>query len=316
MTYPPSNGPGAGGWTPGQQQAVCSWHPDRATGLRCTRCGRPACPECLTNASVGAQCRQCVAEQRTPAQRRAAQTVSGSPLGVPPLVATVLIAINIVVYVVTVIQARSTDNLDPSSVFFDGALIPVQVGQGEYWRVLSNGFLHLGIIHIAANMISLYFLGPPLERLIGRWRFLVVYLVALLGGSTAVMLFGAPVSLTVGASGAIFGLMGALVVTFKRMRYDLRQLGFVLVINLFITFQVSGISWQGHIGGLVAGALIGAAMVLPKPAQRLQIQIGASIALVVVCAGLIFWKAGTEPDQECFYTEQGQSGPGVYCTVE
>jgi membrane associated rhomboid family serine protease len=213
-----------------------------------------------------------------------------------------------------VIQARSTDQLDASSVFFHGALIPVQVGQGEYWRVVSSGFLHLGLIHILANMVSLYFLGPPLERLIGRWRFTVVYLVSLLGGSAGVMLFSQSVSMTVGASGAIFGLMGALVVTFKRMRYDLRQLVFVLALNLFVTFQFSGISWQGHVGGLIAGALIGAAMVLPKPAKRLQVQIGAAVALVVVCAALIVWKAGTEPDQRCFYTEQGSSGAGVYCT--
>lgn len=311
MTQPPSHDNGR---YPGGPVAVCSWHPDRATGLRCTRCGRPACPECLTDASVGAQCRQCVAEQRTPAQKRA-MTVAGSPLGVPPLIATVLIAINVVVYVVTVIQARSTDQLDASPVFFHGALIPVQVGQGEYWRVISSGFLHLGIIHIAANMISLYFLGPPLERLIGRWRFAVVYLVSLLGGSAAVMLFSGTLSMTVGASGAIFGLMGALVVTFKRMRYDLRQLAFILALNLFVTFQFSGISWQGHVGGLIAGALIGAAMVLPKPAKRLQIQIGAALALVVICVGLIVFKAGTEPDQSCLYLEHGASGAGIYCTV-
>lgn len=293
---------------------MCSWHPNRPTNLRCTRCGRPACPECLTNASVGQQCRQCVADGRAavPVQR----TVSGAPIGVPPLVATVLIAINVIIYIVTAIQAKSTSDLSASSLFSDGVLIPVDVGQGQYWRVLTGGFLHLSVIHIAANMVSLYFLGPPLERLIGRWRFLVVYLVALLGGSASVMLFSQSFSPTAGASGAIFGLMGALVVTFKRLRYDLRQLVFVLALNLFISFQVSGISWQGHIGGLLAGAAIGAAMVLPAPARRLQIQIGAAVALVVVCFALIVVKAQSLPNQSCFYDQHGSQGPGIYCTVD
>lgn len=226
-----------------------------------------------------------------------------------------LIGINVVVYIVTAIQARSLKNLDPSNVYFGGSLIPVQVRQGEYWRVVSSGFLHLGVVHIVANMVSLYFLGPPLERLIGRWRFLVVYLVSLLGGSTAVMLFSDPASRSVGASGALFGLIGALVVTFKRLNLDLRQLAFVLVINLFITFQVPGISWQAHLGGLVAGALIGAAMVLPAPARRLQIQLGAAVGLLLVCGAVIVIKAQSLPDQRCFYTEDGPQGPGTYCTV-
>lgn len=315
----PKNWPGAGApraaGPPAPSQAFCSWHPDRPTGLMCSRCGRPACPECLTPASVGQHCRQCVAEGRSVVGRTQQRTVSGAPLGVPPLVATVLIGINVIVYIVTAIQARSLQNLDPSSVYFGGSLMPVQVGQGEYWRVLSSGFLHLGVVHILANMVSLYFLGPPLERLIGRWRFLVVYLVSLLGGSTAVMLFSAPASLSVGASGAIFGLMGALVVTFKRLKADLRQLAFVLVINLFITFQVSGISWQAHIGGLAAGAAIGAAMVLPAPARRLQIQIAAAAGLLLLCAVVIVVKAQSLPDQRCFYDQNGREGAGVYCSV-
>jgi len=144
----------------------------------------------------------------------------------------------------------------------------------------------------------------------------VVYLVALLGGSAAVMLFSAPLSLSVGASGAIFGLMGALVVTFKRLRYDLKQLGFVLVINLFITFRVSGISWQAHVGGLVTGALIGAAMVLPAPARRLTIQIGASVALAIVSAVAIYIRANSLPDLRCGYYETGGQGPGIYCDAD
>jgi len=313
VSNPADYGPGnPGSAQPGIPQAVCSWHRDRPTGLLCSRCGRPACPECLTNGAVGQLCRQCVADGR-PAQGR---TISGAPMGVPPLVASVLIAVNLAVYLVTVIQARSLENLDPSSVFSHGALIPVNVGMGEYWRIGSSGFLHLGVLHILGNMVSLYFLGPPLERLIGRWRFLVVYLVSLLGGSAAVMMFADPLSLSVGASGAIFGLMGALVVTFKRMRYDLKQLVFVLVINLFITFQVSGISWQAHVGGLVTGALIGAAMVLPAPAKRLAIQIGASVVLVIISAVAIYLQANSLPDLRCGYYENGRQGPGIYCPAD
>lgn len=243
-----------------------------------------------------------------------ARTVAGSPVGRPPLVAWILIALNVVAYIVTAVSARSFDHPEGGALFIQNSLIPLAVGNGQYWRVLTSGFLHFGVIHLAVNMMSLYFIGPTLERVLGRWRFLAVYLVSLLGGSTAVMLLSDEKVMSAGASGAIFGLLGALLVTFRKLRLDVRQLVGVLVVNLVITFAVPNISWQAHLGGLVVGAAIGAAMVLPSAARRAAVQIGAAVALVMVCAALVIWKAtdvGTSG--KCFYTGSGNDGPGVYC---
>ena len=216
-----------------------------------------------------------------------ARTVAGSRLGQRPVVSMVLIGINVVAFVVTALQARSAMDLSTSELYLRGGLIPVEVASGEYWRLLTSAFLHGSLIHIATNMISLYILGIPLERILGRGRFLLIYLLSLLGSSVSVMVFGAPVSLTIGASGAIYGLMGALLVTFKRLRYDLRQLLIILALNVYITFQFPGISWQGHLGGLVVGAIVGAAMVYPPQPSRRNWQWGTAIGVVVVLIGVL-----------------------------
>lgn len=259
---------------------VCAFHPDRQTGLLCTRCGRPCCPDCLTPASVGFHCRACVAEGK--ATQRAPRNVTGARIGQRPVVMFTLIGINVLIFLVTAIQAKSGVELGASGLFRAGALSPVVVASGQYWRLVTGGFLHASVIHIALNMLSLYFLGVGLERILGRVRFLVVYLSALLGGAAAVMLFSNPLTPTIGASGAIFGLMGGLVVVFRRFRYDMKQLLFVVAINLYLSFQLSGISWQGHLGGLVVGAAITAAMVYPPPAMRKKVQIGAVLLVLVL----------------------------------
>jgi membrane associated rhomboid family serine protease len=214
-----------------------------------------------------------------------ARTVAGSRLGQRPVVSMVLIGINVVAFVVTALQARSAMDLTTSELYLRGGLIPVEVASGEYWRLLTSAFLHGSLI--PTNMISLYILGIPLERILGRGRFLLIYLLSLLGSSVSVMVFGAPVSLTIGASGAIYGLMGALLVTFKRLRYDLRQLLIILALNVYITFQFPGISWQGHLGGLVVGAIVGAAMVYPPQPSRRNWQWGTAIGVVVVLIGVL-----------------------------
>lgn len=291
------------GRPPADQGQVCSWHPDRPTGLACTRCNRPACAECLTPASVGFHCRACVAEAR--GAYRPARTISGSVLGQKPVVTWALIAVNVAVFALTAAQAGSGLDIGVrSEVFAQGALVPELVSGGEYWRLLTSGFLHFGLIHLASNMLSLYFLGLPLERAIGRERFGVIYLLSLLGGSATVMLFSERDALTAGASGAIFGLMGALVVTFRRMRMDLRQLVFVVAINLFITFRIPGISWQAHLGGLVVGALVGALMVYSPPARRRAWQVGGSVAIGLVLLAVIGVNAALNPATFC-----GLAGP-------
>ena len=278
-------------YQPGQQYSpteVCAFHPDRSTAMHCTRCGRPACPDCLTPASVGFQCRACVAEGQ--ANQRPVRTVTGARQQDKPVVTFGLIAINVLIFLITGLQARSGVDLSGSSLFQNGVLVPGQVAVGEWWRLLSSGFLHLSVIHVGLNMLSLYFLGVGLERMLGCWRFLAVYLLAMLGGSAAVMLLTDPGSAVAGASGAIFGLMGGLVVVFRKFRYDMRQLVFVLAINLYLSFQLSGISWQGHIGGLVIGAAVTAAMVYPRPAIRRNVEMGAGIAVVVLVVALVLFR--------------------------
>jgi len=272
---------------PGQ---VCTFHPDRPTGLHCTRCGRPACPECLTPASVGFQCRVCVAEGR--AAQREPRTVTGARIGEQPIVTYALIAVNVAIFLVTAVQAKSGVELGGSRIFQQAVLSPTLVASGQWWRLISSGFLHLSVIHIGLNMLSLYFLGVPAERMLGRARFGVVYLMSLLGGSIAVMLFTDQLSTEAGASGAIFGLMGALVVVFRRFKYDLRQLVIVLAINLYLSFQLSGISWQAHLGGLLVGAAVTAAMVYPPARLRTRVQIGTVVGLVIVMAVLLIVRDG------------------------
>ncbi len=286
----------------------CAFHPDRATTLHCTRCGRPACPDCLTPATVGFHCRACVQEARR--TQRTDRTVAGARTGHGGIPMTsVLIAVNLLVFVITALQARDLVDVGSASLSVRGMMVPALVGQGEYWRVLSSGFLHVGLVHVAVNMLSLYMVGRPLETVLGRGRFLVVYLLSLVGGSAGVMLLAAPVSAAVGASGAIFGLLGALAVTFRRLRANLGQLAGVLAVNLFITFSVQGISWQAHVGGLVVGAIAGAVMVYPPVVTRKTWQVAGSAGLAVLLALVIVVRGAAVDDHGC-----GVFDGGIACS--
>jgi membrane associated rhomboid family serine protease len=303
MSTPPQYPPQGPVGYPAQPTATCSWHPDRGTALTCTRCGRPACPECLAPASVGFHCRACVSEAQ--AATRAPRTVAGAKVGQKPIVTMVLIGINLAFFLVTALQARSAMDLSPSTLYVQGSLIPAEVSSGEYWRLLTAGFLHGTLIHIATNMISLYILGLPLERMLGRWRFATVYLLSLLGSSVSVMLFSYEFGPTIGASGAVYGLMGALVVTFKRFGFDLRQLLVVVALNVYVTFAIPGISWQGHFGGLLVGAIVGAAMVYPPPRTRNAWQWGTVIGVLLVLAALLIFRTGQIGEWFCVYLPDG-----------
>lgn len=331
MTMQPPAAPPPGysyGGGPVGAMPACSWHPDRATALTCSRCGRPACPECLTPASVGFHCRACVAEARAAQRSAAPRTVVGARAygrsfagalhGAQPLVTYVLIAVNILVFLVVAAQSRSLSDFNSSSVFNGSLLVPMVVAGGQWWRLVASGFLHLSVTHIALNMLTLYFIGMPLERVLGGWRYLVLYLLSLLGGSASVMLLDAPTSASAGASGAIFGLMGALLVTMKRLNLNLRQIGIVVVLNLGITFAIPGISWQAHVGGLVIGALVGAGIVYAPAAKRLQWQIGTFVAAAIVLAAIFVVKdlsMGTyscvdtfTAQAKCYFAAFGQGG--------
>lgn len=280
MTYPAGPPPYPGAPPPGMP-AVCVRHPDRATGLSCTRCGRPACPECLRAASVGYQCIDCV-KQEARGSRRATTIAGAEPVG-RPIVVPALIALNVAVFGWTVVQSRSITLNAAAPLFGDWALVPGLVQDGEWWRVLTSGFLHFGPIHLLFNMLALWVLGRDLETVLGRGRLLTVYLVALLGGAAAIMLFASPTTPVAGASGAVFGLMGGVAVVLQRLKAPLGQVLGLIAVNLAIGFLPGiNISWQGHLGGLVIGTAATAALVYAPARNRTAVQAGALGALTVL----------------------------------
>jgi membrane associated rhomboid family serine protease len=267
-----------------ESQPVCVRHPDRPTGLRCVRCERPACPECLREASVGYQCVDCVYEGRR--ATRAPVTVAGAELGSRLVVVPIIIVLNVIVFVLTAYQAQSVADNQLSPIFFDGVLQPVLVEYGEWWRLFTSGFLHIGLPHLLLNMVSLWIIGRELELVFGRARFLVLYLVSMLGGSAVVYIVSA--NGAAGASGAIYGLMGALAVTVIRLKLPLGQVLAVILLNLALSFSgLFAISWEAHIGGLVVGALLAVGFLYPPASIRTQVQAATAIGMVLLLVGLM-----------------------------
>ena len=268
------------GGSPSDAAAVCVRHPDRRTGLTCSRCGRPACPECLREAAVGHQCVDCVRAGSKGVRR-------GTDASARPVVVWTLIALNLAVYVATVVQAGSVTENYQAALFTGWELAPQQVADGDWWRVLTSGFLHIGPVHIASNMFALWVLGRDLEGVLGRARFLALYLISLVGGSAAVMIFNPPDQPVAGASGAVFGLMGGLLVVLLRLRRPVGQVIGLIVVNLVISRLVPGISLTAHIGGLVVGAVVAAALVYPPARHRTAIQTGALSAVTAALLATI-----------------------------
>ena len=256
--------PSAGGGptvTPGADASgtpVCYRHPDRETYIRCQRCGRPICPEDMHPASVGFQCPECIREGN--ASIRQPRTVLGGGIhSRPGLVTEVVIGLCVLAFAAQQFVPDFGSRLELFGGFRGGGAVvggDAGVAGGEVWRLLTAGFLHAGLIHLGVNMFSLWVLGRPLEAALGRLRFVGLYLAGLLGSSAVAYLLTPPNVAVVGASGAIFALLGALFVLGRRLGLDTRSLTGLLVINLVISFAVPGISWQAHVGGLVSGALV------------------------------------------------------------
>ena len=260
---------------------TCYRHPDRATYVRCMRCQRPICPDCMRSASVGHQCVDCVAQGAKNVRpiRTAAGGVARSG---QPVITYGLIAVNVVMFVLTMMSR----DLQRELVLWAPA-----VAGGEYYRLVTSAFLHNDLLHILFNMWALYVLGPPLEAWLARLRFGALYGLSALGGSVLVYWLAPFGSATAGASGAIFGLFGATLVLAKHLRLDMRWLVAIIAANLILTFTVPGISWQGHIGGLVTGALIAALFVYtPRDRHRNLVQGGVCAVVLVVFAALIYWR--------------------------
>ncbi|QES49184.1 rhomboid family intramembrane serine protease [Streptomyces venezuelae] len=261
---------------------TCYRHTDRETGISCTRCDRPICPDCMISASVGYQCPECVRGAPAAVPRNVAGAVLTA--GDPHLVTKILIGINVAVFLAVLATPALAVHLELLGRYVEYIGGPVQgVSTGEYHRLLTSVFLHQEWWHLAGNMLGLWVVGGPLEAAIGRARYLSVYLLSGLAGSALVYLLTPPNLATLGASGAVFGLFGATAVLMRRMRYDMAPVAGMLVLMLAMTFIPSGVSWQAHIGGLVAGALVGAAMVWPTTGGRNRTAVQWAVCALVFC---------------------------------
>lgn len=230
---------------------TCYRHPDRETGVSCSNCGRPICPECMTPTPVGMRCPEC-ARQRT----RVVRGVGEASFLTSAPATSVLIAINVAVFFVEIATGSGGLNTDTSSLIPEFGLFGPSVAEGEWYRLLTSAFLHAGLFHIGGNMLLLYFLGRILEPGIGTPRFLALYFAALFAGSFGALLLS-PDNLSIGASGAVFGVLAATFVIARGRGVDAlaSSVGILIVLNLAISFGVPGISVGAHLGGLAAGLL-------------------------------------------------------------
>lgn len=269
---------------------TCYRHPSRETGVSCSNCGRPICPDCMTPTPVGMRCPEC-ARQRTKVTRGVgeASLLSSAPA------TFVLIALNAVAFLAEIANGSGGFyTIQGSSIVFDYGLYGPLVSEGEWYRLLTSGFLHAGLIHIGFNMFALFFLGRILEPSIGTPRFLAVYFASLFGGAFGALLLS-PDALTIGASGAIFGIFGATFVIARGRGFDAvaSSIGVILLFNL--AFSIGGashISLGGHLGGLAAGLICGAAIIagdrgmLGKNRFAAELSVAVGVGLLAILAAL------------------------------
>ena len=295
---------------------TCYRHPDRETWIRCQRCDKSICPDCMRDAAVGFQCPDCV-KQANKGSRQNRAMYGGERSADPRLTSYVLIGINAVVWlmiaatggrlsrVVELLALAPTGTCGSTSTpnqyypGIDDAAVCVGatsgdgvwqagVADGAWWQLLSSAFTHVEIWHVAMNMFALFIFGPALEGIIGRVRFLAVYLVSGVASSVVVLYLASPDSSTVGASGALFGLLGALLVVAKKARLNSQWLMQNLVVAVVIT--VVGwrlISWQGHLGGFIGGVVAAAIIAYAPKSSRSVVQwvgLGVFTALLLVLA--------------------------------
>ncbi|MEU5718768.1 rhomboid family intramembrane serine protease [Streptomyces sp. NPDC020403] len=279
----------------GDRALTCYRHPDRETGIRCVRCERPICTDCMIDASVGFQCPECVRQGSGTGHRPGAarpRTVAGGTVTADPrLITKILLGINLAVFIAVSIAGppllkdlllfgRASDG-DPSAGIQG-------VAEGQWYRLLTSMFLHQEVWHIAFNMLGLWWLGGPLEAALGRVRYLALYLLSGLAGSALTYVIADPAQGSLGASGAVFGLLGATAVLMRRMNYDMRPVIVLLVVNLIFTFNPWGaIAWQAHVGGLVAGTVIAFAMVHAPREHRNLVQYGVCGLVLLAVLGMV-----------------------------
>jgi membrane associated rhomboid family serine protease len=263
---------------------TCYRHPDRETRVSCSSCGRPICPDCMTPTPVGMRCPEC-ASQRT----KVVRNPTGTPSGFEATPATyVLIAINVTVFLIEIATgAGGLFSTKITQFIADFGLFGPSVAEGEWYRLVTSGFLHLGILHIGFNMFLLLILGRLLEPALGTPRFLFLYFASLLAGSFGALVLD-PNALTVGASGAVFGLAGAtfVIARGRGMNQLAGEIGFLIVFNLVWSLAASNISVGGHVGGLIGGTICALAIVAGEQGllgrNRLPLEIAAMVVVAAV----------------------------------
>jgi membrane associated rhomboid family serine protease len=255
--------------------ATCYRHPKRETGVSCSNCGNPICTDCMTPTNVGMRCPEC-ARQKT--QVRTIQNVRAGGVEVT----RVIIAINVLAYIAQISSGAGLGDATSGTVYARGLLYGPFVGIGhDYWRLVTSGFLHANIIHIGLNMYLLWIVGQMLEPLIGSVRFAVLYMVALLAGSLGVLILE-PRTAAIGASGAVFGVMGAVLVEMRARGVAILQswLGILLLINLGLSFR-PGIAVGAHIGGLIGGVLVALLYRAADRQRSRMLGLGGAVAIGV-----------------------------------
>lgn len=270
----------------------CYRHPDRQSFVLCQRCLRTICPQCQTQAPVGVICPECLAAQRnaqTPAQHRARQMWRRSARAADgrPIVTYVIIGLTALVGLLQMIPGGIGAMVTDTLLYFPPWLYPQLSGVFEPWRLLSALFVHGSFWHFALNMLALYFIGRVLEPTLGRGRFIALYLISGLGGSVAVALL-APLSAVVGASGAVFGLLGALLVIGRHLGANITGILVILGLNLVIGFLPGmNVSWQAHVGGAAIGALVGFIFARTRKPQQRLVQILLLAGVVAALLALV-----------------------------
>ncbi|MCY1141333.1 rhomboid family intramembrane serine protease [Actinoplanes sp. Pm04-4] len=286
---------------------VCYRHPSKETYIRCTRCDRPICPDCMNEASVGHQCPECVAEGRR-TQRQARTAFGGSSVGRAGYVTQALIGINVLFFIVSAViggpraiagaggwfglMGQGTDVTRWGSVLGYAPYVaggdPHGIAAGEWYRLVTAMFLHYGVLHLLLNMVLLWQLGRYLEEKLGPLRFAALYLLAGIGGNVAAYLFTAPNAQAAGASTSVFGLVLAIIVVNRRLRLDVSQFIPLLVVNLLFTFSVPNVSVAGHVGGLIVGGIVAVILAYAPNSRRSLIQgLGCAAVFVILLAAAI-----------------------------
>ena len=264
----------------------CVRHPDRETGRLCTRCGRPSCGQCLSQVAIGSHCPDCVKAATPPATVRVRDWNARQTFPVTKA----FMLVNLIVFVYLVARdGNAASGAGTTQGTFDLGLARAFIADGQWYRIVTSGFIHFGLIHLAFNCLALWNVGQMLESAIGSAKFAMLYIASLLAGSAGVLLLETQPRISGGASGAVFGLFGATVVVLKRQGINPFQtsIGTVLIINLVLTFTISGISIGGHLGGLVGGALCGLVLGTgryrqPPPWVQWAVPVGVALASVII----------------------------------